>query len=64
MAQEWVYEKIIPLPFGWSVIRLKPKFKKMHGDKFKSPMLHRKVQISPGYYREDYWPTNYLKHYK
>lgn len=64
VACEWVYEIIFHLPFGWKIIRLRPKVKKYLGDQYKSPMLYKKIEIRPGTFREKYWPETYLKHYR
>lgn len=59
-GSEWVFEVVLPLPFGWSLIRLKPKFLSVAGKNFKRHWLfHRKVQLGVGTYREQYWPKDY-----
>jgi len=61
-AAEWIYEKIINLPYGWSVIRLKAKFRSRFGKMYRTYNLYHEQTVTDAagkYTRVRFWPGQF-----
>lgn len=59
---EWIYEKIIYLPYGWSVIRLKRKFIGRFGGSYRRYNLYHESTVTDAtwtYKRVRFWPGQF-----
>lgn len=56
---EWLFDYFIKLPFGFSIIKLKSKYRILNY--YRNWALRRKIKNKDGSFSETYWPKDLSK---